>query len=71
MHTFDESAARWTEGSWAPEVKENVDFMTDTMVSCGFGFITTEWWHFELNRNYGFYLPIDMTLDDYPTEMAY
>ena len=71
MHTLNETAARWNEADWDETVKANVDYMTETMVSFGFGFISTEWWHFELNRDYGFYLETDMTLDDYPTEMAY
>lgn len=71
MHTFSTDASRWNEGQWDPQAKENVDYMTNVMLSCGFGLLSTEWWHFELNREYGFYLETDMTLDDYPTHMAY
>lgn len=63
MHTFDDSAARYSRDSWTEEARKNVDYMTSVMESVGFGIIQTEWWHFENNSGPGSYLPdeIDFT----------
>ena len=63
MHTFDDSAARYSRDSWTEEARKNVDYMTSVMESVGFGIIQTEWWHFENNSGPGGYLPdeIDFT----------
>ena len=62
MHTFNESAMRRFHDSWSPEVRQNVDYMTDVMTSCGFGTITSEWWHFEYTGS-GYFLEDDMDLE--------
>jgi len=62
MHVFNESAMRRFHDSWSTDVQQNVDYMTEVMTSCGFGTITSEWWHFEYTGS-GYYLEDDMDLE--------
>ncbi len=45
MHTFDSSSHR-NNKHWTEEEKQNVDYMTNIMIDCGFKYIDNEWWHF-------------------------
>jgi len=67
MHTFSDAAARSSQMS--AEARRNVDYMTSIMVSCGFDYINSEWWHFqdtEIER----YLPTDHPIDEIPLVAA-
>ncbi|MBO4384065.1 MAG: D-alanyl-D-alanine carboxypeptidase family protein [Clostridia bacterium] len=46
MHTFEKISYRSSRDKWTEEQRNNVDYMTDVMTSCGFTTITSEWWHF-------------------------
>ena len=46
MHTFEKISYRESRDQWTEEQRNNVDYMTDVMKSCGFTTITSEWWHF-------------------------
>ncbi len=63
MHTFDAKASRFGDcrKQWTEAAKENSDYMTRVMLSCGFETISTEWWHFQYTgRSYS--LPTDLDL---------
>ena len=62
MHTFDLSAARFSSAAWSEEARQNVDYMTQVMESCGFGTIPTEWWHFE-TQHAGAYMSPELDYD--------
>jgi D-alanyl-D-alanine dipeptidase len=60
---FSEKAAR-DYANHSSKVRENIDYMTRVMVSCGFRGIRTEWWHFEdLDANN--YPLLDVGLDSF------
>ena len=64
MHTFTEASARSsTIMTWT--ARQNMDYMKDVMVSCGFTYINSEWWHFQ-DVNTVYYLPTDHPLDTVP-----
>ena len=72
MHTFTEESARTNE-EMSDTARANMDYMTSVMVSCGFTYINSEWWHFQ-DRNTQNYLPTDHPIDDIPlvpSEKAY
>ncbi len=67
MHTFSDASARSSQMS--AEARKNMDYMTKIMVSCGFDYINSEWWHFqdtEIER----YLPTDHPIDEIPLVAA-
>ncbi len=63
MHTFSDAASRWSTMSAA--ARKNVDYMTQVMVSCGFDYINSEWWHFQ-DTEIESYLPTDHPIDSIP-----
>lgn len=63
MHTFSDDASRWAQMS--PTARKNVDYMTKVMVSCGFDYINSEWWHFQ-DTEIESYLPTDHPIDTIP-----
>ncbi len=64
MHTFTEAAAR-SSAAMTDEQRKNMDYMMDVMVSCGFDYINSEWWHFQ-DVNTKYYLPTDHPIDEIP-----
>ena len=64
MHTFTVESAR-NSTTMSDIQRDNMNYMTDVMVSCGFTYINSEWWHFQCvnTRNY---LPTDHPLDMVP-----
>ncbi len=64
MHTFTEAAAR-SSTTMTDEQRKNMDYLMDVMVSCGFDYINSEWWHFQ-DVNTKYYLPTDHPLDEIP-----
>ena len=61
MHTFTEASARTSVMS--DEARANMDYMTRVMVSVGFTYITSEWWHFQCVNTKN-YLPTDHPIDE-------
>ena len=49
--------------------RRNVDYMTEVMVSCGFDYINSEWWHFQ-DTEIESYLPTDHPIDEIPLVAA-
>ncbi len=68
MHTFTDEASRLSE-TMTDTARENMDYMKDVMVSCGFAYINSEWWHFQ-DVNTKYYLPTDHPLDEIPLVSA-
>ncbi|MCI8388766.1 MAG: hypothetical protein HFE63_09900 [Clostridiales bacterium] len=64
MHTFTEASARASE-EMSDEARKNMNYMTNVMVSCGFTYINSEWWHFQ-DVNTQYYLPTDHPIDEIP-----
>ncbi len=64
MHTFTEASARTSE-EMTDTARENMDYMTRVMTSCGFTYINSEWWHFQC-RDTKSYLPTDHPIDSIP-----
>ena len=62
MHTFSTDASRFNNRQWSDVVKENMEYMTNIMLECGFSLLTTEWWHFQYEGGGGS-LNVDMDLD--------
>lgn len=67
MHTFTEASAR--SSAMSAEARANMDYMTQVMVSCGFRYINSEWWHFE-DVDIESYLPTDHPIDEIPLVAA-
>jgi len=65
MHTFNDSASRYNRAAWTEEERQNVDYMTEVMESCGFRTIATEWWHFE-NGETGNYMEPNLNYNSLP-----
>ena len=65
MHTFGRIVHRDSEGLWTAEQRQNVDYMTEVMLGCGFRLITTEWWHFS-DTEYPDYVVMDIDMKDIP-----
>lgn len=63
MHTFSNDAARFNSNQWSDEVRENMEYMTNTMLSCGFTLLSTEWWHFQY-EGAGGSMNVNLTLDE-------
>lgn len=64
MHTFTNDSARDSQ-IMTETARQNMDYMTRVMVSCGFTYINSEWWHFQ-DVNTKFYLPTDHPIDTIP-----
>ncbi len=64
MHTFTEAAAR-TSTAMTEKQRENMNYLLNVMVSCGFDYINSEWWHFQ-DVNTKNYLPTDHPIDEIP-----
>ena len=45
--------------------RNNMNYMLNVMVSCGFTYINSEWWHFQ-DTDTKYYLPTDHPIDDIP-----
>ena len=63
MHTFSNDAARFNSKQWSDVVRENMEYMTNIMLSCGFTLLTTEWWHFQY-EGAGGSMQVDLKLDE-------
>lgn len=63
MHTLTEAASRYA--AMTDVQKQNVNYMTNVMVQCGFDFIRSEWWHFQ-DTEIEHYLPTDHPIDEIP-----
>ena len=64
MHTFTDAAARDSK-EMTDTARANMDYMARVMVSCGFTYINSEWWHFQCVNTKN-YLPTDHPIDDIP-----
>lgn len=60
MHAFESLAGRGHSADWTEEQRANVSYMTRVMVSCGFGTLNSEWWHYEYTGSGG---KLDPNLD--------
>lgn len=63
IHTLTEASSRYA--TMTDTQKKNVNYMTEIMVSCGFDYIRSEWWHFQ-DTNTSHFLPTDHPIDDIP-----
>lgn len=64
MHTFTEASSRLSP-DMTETARANMDYMKEIMVSCGFTYINSEWWHFQ-DVNTKYYLPTDHPIDSIP-----
>lgn len=64
MHTFTEDSARDSR-NMTETARQNMDYMKNVMVGCGFTYINSEWWHFQ-DVNTKYYLPTDHPIDTIP-----
>ncbi len=64
MHTFTVDSARSSQKMTATQ-RANMDYMTSVMISCGFTYINSEWWHFQCVNTKN-YLPTDHPIDNIP-----
>lgn len=64
MHTFTVESARSSD-KMTEKQRANMQYMTDVMISCGFTYINSEWWHFQCVNTKN-YLPTDHPLDEIP-----
>ncbi len=64
MHTFTLESSRNNQ-NMSKEARKNMDYMTEVMVSCGFTYIDSEWWHFQ-DVNTKDYLHTDHPIDSIP-----
>lgn len=62
MHTFTEASAR-NSTEMTDTARANMEYMTRVMVSCGFTYINSEWWHFQCVNTKN-YLPTDHPIDE-------
>lgn len=67
MHTFTEASSR--SAPMTDTARRNMDYMLKVMVSCGFTYINSEWWHFQ-DVNTQYYLPTDHPIDDIPLALV-
>ena len=65
MHTFNSSARRDHSYNWTDEQIQNVDYMTNIMLQCGFKIIQSEWWHFS-DTDYKKFEVLDIAMNDIP-----
>ena len=64
MHTFTLESSRYSQ-TMSEEARNNMNYMTDIMVQCGFSYIGSEWWHFQ-DVNTQYFLPTDHPIDQIP-----
>ena len=64
MHTFTEAASRLST-TMTDTARQNMNYLKEVMVSCGFDIINSEWWHFQ-DVNTVYYLPTDHPIDEIP-----
>lgn len=64
MHTFTVDSAR-SSSKITERQRANMDYMTNVMISCGFTYINSEWWHFQCVNTKN-YLPTDHPIDEIP-----
>lgn len=63
MHTLTEASSRYA--AMTDVQRQNVNYMTNIMVQCGFTYIRSEWWHFQ-DSEIANYLPTDHPIDEIP-----
>ncbi len=63
VHTLTEASSRYA--AMTDVQKQNINYMTNIMVQCGFDYIRSEWWHFQ-DTNTVNYLPTDHPIDEIP-----
>ena len=63
-YTFTDAAAR-DNAEMTDTARANMDYMARVMVSCGFTYINSEWWHFQCVNTKN-YLPTDHPIDEIP-----
>ncbi len=64
MHTFTDASAR-NSAAMSDTARANMEYMTNVMVSVGFTYINSEWWHFQCVNTKN-YLPTDHPIDEIP-----
>ena len=64
MHTFTEESAR-NSPTMTETARNNMNYMLNVMVQCGFTYINSEWWHFQ-DVDTQYYLPTDHPIDEIP-----
>ncbi len=64
MHTFTVESAR-NSTTMSKKARANMEYMTNVMVSVGFSYINSEWWHFQCVNTQN-YLPTDHPIDEIP-----
>ena len=64
MHTFTVESAR-NSTTMSKKARANMEYMTNVMVSVGFSYINSEWWHFQCVDTQN-YLPTDHPIDEIP-----
>lgn len=64
MHTFTDESSRLSN-KMTPTARENMNYMLNIMLQCGFTYINSEWWHFQ-DVDTKYYLPTDHPIDDIP-----
>jgi len=64
MHTFTEESAR-SSPTMTQTARDNMNYMLNVMLQCGFTYINSEWWHFQ-DIDTKYYLPTDHPIDSIP-----
>lgn len=64
MHTFTEESAR-NSTTMTETARNNMNYMLNVMLQCGFTYINSEWWHFQ-DVDTKNYLPTDHPIDEIP-----
>lgn len=64
MHTFTEESSRLSP-TMTQKARDNMNYMLNVMLQCGFTYINSEWWHFQ-DVNTKYYLPTDHPIDLIP-----
>lgn len=64
MHTFTEESAR-SSTTMTQTARDNMNYMLNIMLQCGFTYINSEWWHFQ-DVDTKYYLPTDHPIDEIP-----
>jgi len=64
MHTFTEESAR-NSPTMTETARNNMNYMLNIMLQCGFTYINSEWWHFQ-DKDTQYYLPTDHPIDEIP-----
>lgn len=69
MHTFGVAAHRSNSDNWTQKQRENVEYMTNIMLRCGFRIINSEWWHFS-DTDYESFMVLDINMTSIPMYTA-